>query len=250
MLRFGAFALCAGLCLAQPTGKPPAGVDEALRARIDQFFQLLVDAKFRQAEALVAEDSKDAYYNGQKPTYLSFTIKGIEYSDDFTRAQVATICETMIAIPGFAGQPIKVTVGSTWKLVNGEWFWYVDPDVVRRTPFGIMTAGPGRRPPGAPTTIPTDPGFAMGKVKTDKGTINLKAGASGEVTLTNTASGMMSISLVGRIPGVDPKLDRVNLNAGEKAVLRLQSHAGAQSGTLSIQVEQTNEVIPIQVNIE
>ena len=250
MLRFGVFCLCASLCLAQSAAKPPAGVDEALRGRINQFFQDLVESKFRQAEALVADDSKDIYYNSQKPTYLSFTIKSIEYSDDFTRAKADTVCETLIAVEGFAGKPIKMTVGSTWKLTNGEWFLYIDPESMRKTPFGIMTGGPGTRPPGAPATIPTDPGFALGKVKADKETITLKAGETGEVTFTNSAQGMMSISLVGRIAGVDPKLDRMNLNSGEKAVLSLQTHAGAHSGTLSIQVEQTNEVIPIQVNIE
>ena len=243
--------LCASLCLAQTSpGKPPAGVEEALKPRINQFFQFLVDSKFRQAEALVAEESKDTYYNSQKPKYLSFELKNIEYTDDFTRAKATVACETMLAIPGFAGTPLKVSVGSSWKLVNGEWMWYIDPEALHRTPFGTMTPGPGTRPPGAPAVLPTDPGFALAKVKPDKNIVNLHAGEAGEVTLTNSAPGLMSISLMGRIAGVDVKLDRVNLNAGEKAVLRLSSHSGAQSGTLSIQIEQTAEVIPIQVNIE
>ena len=252
MLRFTTvLLLCAGFGSAQtPASKPPAGVDDALRARINQFFQFMVDAKYRQAESLVAEDSKDIYYDGQKPRFLSYELKSIEYSDDFTRARATLLCQTLVSVPGFAGQPIKVSVGSDWKLVNGEWFWFVDPATAHHTPFGNMSAGKGARPPGMPTVMPTDPAFALSKVKVDKNVLNLHAGESGEVTFTNTATGQMSISLTGRLAGVDVKLDRVNLEAGDKAVLSITTHPGAKSGTLSIQVDQTNEVIPIQIKIE
>ena len=113
-----------------------------------------------------------------------------------------------------------------------------------------MSAGKGARPPGMPAVMPTDPAFALSKVRVDKNVLNLHAGESGEVTFTNTATGQMSISLTGRLAGVDVKLDRVNLEAGDKAVFSITTHPGAKSGTLSIQVDQTNEVIPIQIKIE
>ncbi len=251
MLRFITLCLCAAFCLAQsPAAKPPADVDEALRMRANQFFQLLIENKYRQAEAFVAEESKDAYYNGQKPKYLNYELKGIEYSDGFTRAKVSALCETVMVMGALGSAPIKVTIGSNWKLINGEWFWFVDPDAARRTPFGPMMPSSGPRTAALPSTIPADPGFAMGKVKADKTALDLKPGATGEVTFTNGAPGPMSISLQGRIPGVDVKLDRVNLTSGEKAILTVLAHAGAQSGTLSVQVDQTNEVIPIRVNVQ
>jgi hypothetical protein len=150
---------------------------------------------------------------------------------------------------GFAGAPIKMNAQTSWKLVDGQWFWYIDPATVHRTPFGTMTPGTGSRPPGMPAALPTDAGFAMGKVKPDKQALELQAGESGSVTFTNSASGPMSITLTGRIPGVDVKLDKVNLNAGDKAVVSIVTHPGAQSGTLSIQVDQTNEVIPIRIDV-
>ncbi len=253
MLRFTTLCLCAGLCLAQTPGeKPPAQVEEALRARAQEFFQDFVDGNFRKGEALVAEDSKDIYYNAQKSKYLSYELKDIQYSDNFTRAKVTAICETQVAIPGFAGQVLKVPVGSNWKLENGQWYWYIDPEELHKTPFGVAHPAPGPRSvaPPAPPAIPPDPGFALQKVKADKTTLELKPGVAAQVTFTNTAPGWMSISLLGRIPNVDVKLDRVNLNAGEKAVMTVQAREGARPGTLTIQVEQTNEVIPIQVNIE
>ena len=178
MFRYIALGLWAGLCLAQPApgnaaGPPPPGVDEALRARIKEFYQLQVDAKYRQAEALVAEDSKDAYYNSQKPKYLNFEMRDIEYSNDFTHAKATVACETIVNIAGFTGTPLKIPMRTYWKLENGEWFWYLDNQQVRQTPFGPTVPSAGSRPAGSPPVLPpvlpTNTGFVMGKVKADKG---------------------------------------------------------------------------------
>src|SRR5712691_2050487 len=68
-----------------PFNRPPAGVDEALRARITAFYQLHVKGDFRHAEAYVAEDTKDFFYTNNKPQYLSFEIGRIDSSKNFTR---------------------------------------------------------------------------------------------------------------------------------------------------------------------
>jgi hypothetical protein len=60
----------------------------------------------------------------------------------------------------------------------------------------------------------------------------------------------MNISLTGSVPGVEVKLDRSLLNAGEKAILTVRADNDAKPGVLTIQVEQTNQVIPIQVAIQ
>src|SRR3954463_4961584 len=68
---------------------PEAAQAEAeLRARVDQFFQLQVDKKFRQAESMVADDSKDAYYDGNKYNIKGFKIDRIELLDGNTKAKV------------------------------------------------------------------------------------------------------------------------------------------------------------------
>ncbi len=87
-------------------------------------------------------------------------------------------------------------------------------------------------------------------MKADKASVALKAGESEQVTITNSAPGAMNISLTGSVPGVEVKLDRTVLKAGEKAVLTVRAGDDAKSGVLSIQVEQTNQVIPIQVAIQ
>jgi hypothetical protein len=117
-----------------------------------------------------------------------------------------------------------------------------------------MTPGPARdsasaaKPmPAIPTTVPD---FIYNQVKADKASVTLKTGESGQVTITNGAPGPMNISLTGSVPGVEVKLDRSLLNAGEKAVLTVRAGYDAKPGVLSIQVEQTNQVIPIQVAIQ
>ena len=91
MLRMTLAALVCTAALAQNASeifnKPPEKVDEALRARITEFYQDHLAGKFREAESLVAEDTKDFFYNTNKPRYLGFSIQKIEYSDHFTKAK-------------------------------------------------------------------------------------------------------------------------------------------------------------------
>jgi hypothetical protein len=234
--------------------KPPADVDQALRARITEFYDLHVKGEFRKAEALVADDTKDLYYSSDKSKYLSFEIGRIEYFDNFTRAKATVLCEQYIMLPGFLGKPIKIPMPSSWKVVDGTWYWYVDPESLRETPFGTSKPGSAQGSASAPKTIPaiptTVPDFIYKQVKADKASVALKAGESEQVTITNNAPGAMNISLMGSIPGVEVKLDRTVLNTGEKAVLTLRAGNDAKPGVLSIQVEQTNQVIPIQVAIK
>src|SRR5664280_1083651 len=145
MLRFTLLAVFATGLFAQDAGdlfnKPPADVDLALRARITAYYDLHVKGEFRKAEALVADDSQDFYYNASKTKYLSFEIARIEYSDNFTRAKATVVCEQYIMLPGFMGKPMRIPMPSTWKLVDATWYWYLDPESLRATPFGKITPG-------------------------------------------------------------------------------------------------------------
>lgn len=260
MFRFAAITLCAGLCFAQTPVKSesaPPDVDHALRARISEFYQDHVDGKFRQAEALVAEDTKDYYYASNKPKYLNFQISSVEYSDNFTRAKAVVACETYVMAPGFVGHPLKVPISSTWKLVDGQWYWYVDQNQGIPTPFGNMKPGKGAPQSGnvAPALPTQEQIQALAKqlttsVKADKSVVDLKAGESQAVTLTNTATGIMDLILAGKVEGVHAELDHSTLKPKENATLSLEAGENAKSGTFTIQVEQTNQVIPIQIHIQ
>jgi hypothetical protein len=257
MSRLFALFICAAACFAQSPAdlfnRPPEDVDRALRARITEFYQDHVEGKFRQAEALVAEDTKDYYYSANKTKYLSFEIRKIDYSEGFTRAKALVMCEQYIMMPEFNNKPMKVPTGSTWKLVDGQWYWYVDQNALRQTPFGKMTPGPN--PKGVAPTLPPLPNLEQmeklfsQQVKIDKNSVNLKPGEAEQVTVTNGSQGIITVELTGEIPGVDVKLDKMDIPAGQKAVVTLRAGAGAKPGVLSLQVEQTSQVFSVQVNI-
>jgi hypothetical protein len=256
MLRMTLAALVCTAALAQNASeifnKPPEKVDEALRARISEFYQDHVAGKFREAESLVAEDTKDFFYNTNKPRYLGFSIQKIEYSDHFTKAKATLLCEQRVMFPGFADKPVKIPTPSTWKLINGQWFWYVDPESMRDSPFGKMTAGttPSSGPLPSPGAIPDNPMFIMHQVKPETLAVHLAPGESKEVAITNAAPGPMTVLISTRPPGVDASLSQTELGAHGKITLTLKAGEHAKSGTLSVTVMQTREVIPIQVTVQ
>lgn len=235
--------------------RPPADVDQALRARITEFYQDHVDGKFRQAEALVADDTKDLFYNASKSKYLGFEISRIDYSEGFTRAKATMLLEQYVMIPGFSDKPLKVPTPSTWKLVNGQWYWWVDPETLRQSPWGKMTPGQNSAQ-GTTGTLPAIPSpkdiekKMATQVTADRAAVTLKGNEPQEVTIASTAPGQVNISLLGTLPGVEAKLDRAVIGQGEKAILTLRIAGTAKAGVVSIHVEQSGQVIPIQVSVE
>lgn len=258
MFRLIALSLCASACFAQSPAdlfnRAPEDVDRALRARITEFYQDQVDGKARQAEALVAEDTKDFYYNAQKTKYLSFEIRNIDYSEGFTRAKALVLCEQYVMVVGFASKPLKVPTPSTWKLVDGQWYWYVDQSALQQTPFGKMTPGPNvagaapALPPSIPNLQQMQKLFSQ-QVKVDKTAVTLKPGDSDQITITNGAQGAITIEIAGKIPGIEVKFDEMDIPGGKKAVVTLRAGADAKPGVLNLRVKQTNRMFPIQVNV-
>src|SRR5437868_9333254 len=104
--------------------KAPPAVDEALRARVSQFYQLQSDGKFRQADQMVAEESKDTYFEADKRRCRKFNLVRINYTADFKEASAVVNCDTDMT---FSRSIMKVTVPLTtfWKVLDGQWMWYV-----------------------------------------------------------------------------------------------------------------------------
>ena len=240
--------------------KPPADVDEALRSRIAKFYQAHVDKKFRQADEYVAEDTKDFYYQSNKPAYLEFQIDKILYQDNFTKAKAIVKCKTYVPIPGFT-EPVVVQIPSAWKLENGLWFWYVDQSLGRETPFGVMKPAPGATPSGGSLpAMPSPQELQMSlwkNVQADKSQVQLRAGqeSSDEVTISSKMPGSISLRLdYTKIPGFAVSLDHVELKSGEQAKLSLhyqpQKTSGVKAAEVLVMVAPTNQVIPIAVTFQ
>jgi hypothetical protein len=211
-----------------------------------------VKGQFRKAEELGAEDTKDFFYSGNKPRYISCEFTQIDYSANFTQAKVTMLCEQNVLMPGFSGR-MKVPSPSTWKLENGKWCWYVDQSALLNTPWGRMRPGAspesGAAPPPSLANIPTSADFVYKQIQLDKSVVRLKTGESAEVTITNSAPGPMSVSVPAALPGLEAKLDRGTLPAGGKATLTLRAAKGAKSGVLNVQVEPTMQLLPLQITI-
>ena len=254
-LRFTLLAILVSAAWAQgdnPFDRPPADVDQALRARIMEFFHYHVTGEYRKAEALVAEDTKDYFYDHNKPRYLSVEINKIEYSDHFTKAKAIVMCEQRINAPGFGNRAFKVPTPSTWKLENGQWVWWVDPALRNMTPFGKMSAGPDSPANGAPPTpsaaqLPTSPDFLFTQVKLDKKALETPPGHTDTLTIHNTAPGLMTVSIIQAPPGIEAKLSKSSLNADEKATLTVSATKDARPGDLRLQVDPIGQVFTIPI---
>src|SRR4051794_20197122 len=99
---------------AQQTSPPPE-VDKALRERVKRFYDLHVEGKFRLLDPLIAEESKDDYYEAAKGKYLKFDDPMIEYSDSFTKAVVKTPVTQEWRYPRLGVMIVHPTVPTTWK---------------------------------------------------------------------------------------------------------------------------------------
>ncbi len=228
-LLLAAAALAAAQDIGSLLEKAPPDIDEALRARITRFYQLHVENKFRAAEQLVAEDSKDIFYGMDKPRCKSFAIGTIRYSDNFTRAKVMVACDTEMIMP--AGRvPVKMPLMSLWKVEEGQWCWYAEPPGDREvmTPFGIHKPAPAGAGTAAPDNIQSkfvELSAVTRLVKADRSEIRFSPSAAGEekVVITNGMPGGVTLALdAAQAPGLTFSLDRTSLEQGQAATLTVR----------------------------
>jgi hypothetical protein len=233
--------------------KAPPHVDEALRARVSKFFQAHVDGKFRQAEQVVAEDSRDAFYNAEKRQYYSFDIANVTYSDNFTKAEVITTIELDWSNPRIGKVRVKPPLKTTWKLENGEWWWYTIPRKEWETPFGTMK--PGEDPVHGKLRVWVDPATVLKGVQIDKSEFRLSSfePSSAQAEVTNTLPGDITLRLdnTAPIPGLEVKLDREVVKTGEKATVSFNYNPPDRSPKntvrLNLLVSPTGQVFPLVI---
>lgn len=243
------------------TPAPPPEVDAALRARITKFYQSQVDGKPRLAEALVAEESKDVFYAMTKPRYLSFSIERIDYAENFTHAKASILVKMYIPIARLAKDPIDLAIPSLWKIENGEWCWYIDPDTLKTTPFGKMNAAPAGADGNGPGAVaPPDAKRGMTveelwqKVKADKSVVVLQSArpSDDQVAILNEMPGPVKIEVrFPPVPGLEVKADRLEIPANKKAIISFHfkegSKAPAQPVVGSVAVEPIHSEIPLRI---
>jgi hypothetical protein len=255
----------------QPTSTqqvPPPEVDRALRARVTEFLQYYVEGNFRKAFELVAEDTKDSYFNAPKSPLKTFKIGEVKYSDNFTKAEVSVDASRDNSvfgqiIPSYISEVIK------FKIEDGKWVWYQIPtgDIV--TPMAVThtdLAHPGTNPtppvlPALPTDV-TPEGIRaaaqklLGQTSVDKSEVALSLSSPSEskVVFHNGMGGPVQVRLAkfNETPGFRAVLDRENVGAGETATLTVrydpvEAKPTASSLDLRLVVSPTSQAFPLTV---
>jgi hypothetical protein len=243
-------AVCAAWGQDNPFNRPPKEVDDALRARVLEFFQYHVTGEYRKAEAMVAEDTRDYFYDHSKPKYMSVEITRIDYSDNFTKAKAVVVCEQRLSGPGFGNQVFKVPTPSAWKLEDGKWVWWVPVETRNVTPFGKMTAGPEPAKGGAAPAIPAvidNIDFLFKQVRVNKQEVVVPPGGSDTATIENGAPGAMTLSVTQAPVGIDAKLSKTTIESGEKAILTIANKKDGQPGTVRLMVDPIGQIFTINV---
>ena len=216
-----------------------------------------MDGKFRLADTVVHEDSKDAFFAVEKNRYKGFEIIKIIYSDNFTRARVVTAVDTDFLMPGFGKRPVTIPLTTFWKYDQGQWWWYVKPRTEGvETPFGMMKPGSAEAdssPWVRLKNMPTVEQIAA-QVKVSKTTVQLNPpeASSDEVVVTNHMPGLIKLTFTTEaVDGYEAKLDTGQLGPGKSATIRFRWEAGkpkpARPPRATLQIQPLNRVIPIQV---
>jgi len=225
MFKMLALAMVLSLCAPaqSPTDvfdKAPPQVDASLRARVTKFLQAHVDGKFRRAEEVVHEDSKDAFYNSEKQKYKGFEIVKIVYSDNFQKAEVVTSIDVDWYTPRTGKMPIKVPQKSLWKYDGGEWWWYLSTKREWETPFGTMHPGAETSGGERPNIVIPDAESILSKVKVSKNEIMLSSWQKSQdyAEIVNNMPGDLTLELERYVaPGLTVTIDKPVVHAGETA---------------------------------
>ena len=229
LIRIFTVAFLALSALAHAAQDPPPEIDSALRSRVQEFYQLQVSKKFRQAEALVANDTKDFYYGMQKGNIVSFTISSIKYAPDFKSAAVTLSAKIMMMLPGSGPRGIDVPSASTWKIEDGLWCLYIDQSKFLDTPFGRVNPPPSVNEKDFDKMVNriATAGFTSG-VQADKTAAALDAatGAAQTVTLKNTLPGPVNLKVATNSPALIVEIAKPNLGADESTQLTIKPVAG------------------------
>jgi hypothetical protein len=242
--------------------------EQALRARVTEFLQYHVEGNFRKAYDLVADDTKDDYFNSGKVQLKGFSIEKLVFSDNFTKASVtALLSKTMNVI----GQEFPATIPSTttWKIENGKWVWYDEPKPPS-TPLGFAfpspaSAAPANGPDNGDPALPKDfndqtiaaaARSILQQVSVDKKEITLAADKASEerVVFHNGMPGSVQVELTApEIPGFSAKVEPSIVRAAADVPVVFRYEPGdlkARPDPINVQlmVQPLNQLFVIRVN--
>lgn len=195
----------AGQTLAPPAASPhpatstvevPSGTEESVRARASEFYRLQIEGKFRQAEALVCEESKDVYYDAEKERWKSLKIQGVTFTAPQTARVSVALGNEMKTPQGTF--PMEVPMVSVWHEEQGQWCLSMPkPGTGEKiTPWGVMKAGSGGTGK-LPTAKPVSVGSIQSGVQLSKNVIRFDPtkASTDVVTISNHLEGSIQVEV-------------------------------------------------------
>ncbi len=243
------FPPIAAIVCVHPASAQVSDAEKALRARADQFYQLEVNGEFRKAEAFVAEDTKDFYYNTGKPEILKFHIEKVDIDPDGVHAVVKVNLTTTMRSPVVGAMNFSSTSATTWKLDNGQWSWYLVQNADINTPFGKWHIGDlssKLQAPPLPGLNGIDPSKVSGLVTIDRTSIELNGdGGASTVTITNHMPGAIDVKLAsGGLPGLAVTIDKEKPASGETSTVTFKTVGGAKpAGKITIAADPIQQFV-------
>ena len=276
LLKLYLFLIAGALAFGQDNSdlfeKAPPPIDEALRAKVTQFYQAYTSGKFRDAYPLVAEDSQDAFFALSKETVKSCEILRIKYTDDFTKADVVEACKGEWNYHG-TKTATSFPLTSHWKIVDQQWFWYYVKPTSSPSPFsptGFSSISPDSQADGAAKPLPVIPANPLeaarnilSHVKLDKNTIKLRGyeTSKDELHVTNEMPGQITLSIDPiAFPGLKITPGKTDLQANEQTTVLFEyrlDDASIECGdcakrvkstlTAQLHVQPTGQIFPITV---
>lgn len=173
--------------------------EEALRARVNAFYDLFQRGQFREAEAYVDAESRDAYYTARKARIYSYEIGNVDFNSEVDEATVLLVVETVTPTP-LSAVPMKQPLPSRWKRIDGEWYLQmrkIQEGETYQSPVGPMHFPPstgrgGVRPPGfqAPNLASMQTMYDV-----DRRSLQFPSDSAGPVTQTITVQNKFASDL-------------------------------------------------------
>lgn len=257
-----------------PESEAPAAVNQALRDRVNGFYENHTGSVKRKAIDYVAEDTQDFYFSARKTVYKKFALKKIEYlSKNFDRADVTVDTTYDMALEGQLLENTQPAI-TTWKLEEGKWYWTRDINDPTLNPMSLFSAAasaaavkpqdgdseakaPDLKNLNIAAMIAQQQRAILQQSKLDHDKVDFVAGQPGEqrITLQNGFTGDVSLQLEGgfNMDGITVTIEKANLHPKENGTVVIKyapAAAKAQVGTVRLNVQPFNQTYAVQVSIQ
>ena len=246
-MKFVPFVLLV-FSLSGISAEPSRKVEQSLRARVNEFYGLLIQHKARAAEAFVADDTKDYYYDSQKPDMESYVIDKITWGSEFKTAEVTILGKMHMMFPGAGPQTVPMKFPSTWKIENGKWCWYIDRARLVNSPFGKLQGGPGTADNASPKPIVT-PEMLKAAVHPEgyQVVVDLSGSRTTSLKFTNSLPGPVTLKAPDAA-GLKIDIADSSVGGGKSTTVTFRhDQNGAQPSPVTFTVSPTGQQIAIQI---